>query len=36
MLELEAVAWKPRAYLQAAYGIEDLKEDVREIFQDGW
>ncbi len=35
MLELEGVEWKPRAYLQAAYGIEDLSHDVKEIYEKG-
>jgi DNA polymerase (family 10) len=35
MLELEKVEWKPRAYLQAAYGIEDLSQDVKEIYERG-
>lgn len=35
MLELEEVEWKPRAYLQAAYGIEDLSQDVKEIYKRG-
>ncbi|MDM7912963.1 MAG: helix-hairpin-helix domain-containing protein, partial [Methanotrichaceae archaeon] len=35
MLELEEVEWKPRAYLQAAYGIEDLSQDVKEIYERG-
>jgi len=35
MLELEEVEWKPRAYLQAAYGIEDLSQDVKEIYESG-
>lgn len=35
MLELEEVEWKPRAYLQAAYGIEDLSRDVKEIYEKG-
>ncbi len=35
MLELESVEWKPRAYLQAAYGIEDQSHDVKEIYEKG-
>lgn len=35
MLEMEGVEWKPRAYRQAAYGIEDLSKDVTEIYKRG-
>lgn len=35
MLEMDGVEWKPRAYIQAAYGIEDLGEDVKEIYERG-
>lgn len=35
MLEMEGVEWKPRAYRQAAYGIEDLSKDVTEIYEKG-
>ncbi len=35
MLEMEGVEWKPRAYRQAAYGIEDLSKDITEIYEKG-
>lgn len=35
MLELEGVEWKPRAYIQAAYGLDDLGEDIKEIYERG-
>ncbi|MBD3259775.1 DNA polymerase/3'-5' exonuclease PolX [Candidatus Woesearchaeota archaeon] len=33
MYELEEVQWKPRAYREAAYGIEGLSRDVKDIFK---
>ena len=35
ILELEEVEWKPRAYRNAANGIENLSEDVRDIYKKG-
>lgn len=32
MYELEEVQWKPRAYREAAYGIEGLSRDVKDIY----
>ncbi len=34
MLELKEVKWKPRAYREAAYGLEDLSEDVKDIYRE--
>lgn len=33
MYELEEVQWKPRAYREAAYGVEGLSRDVKEIYE---
>ncbi len=33
MLEFEGVEWKPRAYSEAAQGLENLREDAEEIFK---
>ncbi len=33
MYELKEVEWKPRAYREAAYGIEGLSKDVKEIYE---
>ncbi|MBD3309941.1 DNA polymerase/3'-5' exonuclease PolX [Candidatus Woesearchaeota archaeon] len=33
MYELEEVDWKPRAYREAAYGVEGLSKDVKEIYE---
>ncbi len=34
-LEIKNVAFKPRAYEKAAYAIENLEEDVKEIYEKG-
>ncbi|MBD3355258.1 DNA polymerase/3'-5' exonuclease PolX, partial [Candidatus Woesearchaeota archaeon] len=33
MYELKEVEWKPRAYREAAYGLEGLSNDVKEIYE---
>jgi DNA polymerase (family 10) len=35
ILEMQGVAWKPRAYLQAAMALEALKQPVEEIYEKG-
>ncbi|MBZ1348475.1 MAG: hypothetical protein KYQ20_01805 [Candidatus Nealsonbacteria bacterium] len=34
MLEINSVAFKPKAYQKAAYSLENLKEDIAEIYQE--
>jgi DNA polymerase (family 10) len=35
ILEMQEVAWKPRAYLQAALAIEALKQPIEELYKEG-
>src|SRR3989338_11646367 len=35
LLEMDEIPFKPRAYEKAAYSIETLKEDIKEIYQKG-
>ncbi len=35
ILEMQGVAWKPRAYLQAAMTIEALKQPIEELYKEG-
>src|SRR3989344_1439138 len=35
ILEMQNVAWKPRAYRQAAASIESLKQNLEEIYKKG-
>ena len=35
LLEMDEIPFKPRAYEKAAYSIEPLKKDIKEIYQKG-
>ncbi len=35
LLEMEGVAFKPQAYAKAAYSLESLNEDIKEIYKKG-